>query len=153
MKNDMHFRFELQESERDALQAWTMSNAFHNITSGTGALLMPFSEAFKTIVAAIIAKEGVEWLFDKSEEIATKLFKDEVDKHLGSYQEYRDSFLDKRKEVAQTAANEGRELTQQEKDYINQRPVSLEDYTKSKVTEKASIKNPIMKWFYWDKLS
>ena len=153
MKDDLHFRFELQDSERDALQAWTISNSFNNVASGVGSLLMPFSDAFKTIVAAIIAKEGVDWLLNKSEEVATKLFKDEVDKHLNSYQEYRDSFLDKRKEVAQTAANEGRELTQQEKDYINQRPVSLEDYTKSKVTEKASIKNPIMKWFYWDKLS
>ena len=153
MKDDLHFRFELQDSERDALQAWTISNSFNNVASGVGSLLMPFSDAFKTIVAAIIAKEGVDWLLNKSEEVATKLFKYEVDKHLNSYQEYRDSFLDKRKEVAQTAANEGRELTQQEKDYINQRPVSLEDYTKSKVTEKASIKNPIMKWFYWDKLS
>ena len=152
MKDDLHFRFELQDSERDALQAWTISNSFNNVASGVGSLLMPFSDAFKTIVAAIIAKEGVDWLLNKSEEVATKLFKDEVDKHLNSYQEYRDSFLDKRKEVAQTAANEGRELTQQEKDYINQRPVSLEDYTKSKAKEKVSIKNPIMEWIYWSKL-
>ena len=152
MKDDLHFRFELQDSERDALQAWTISNSFNNVASGVGSLLMPFSDAFKTIVAAIIAKEGVDWLLNKSEEVATKLFKDEVDKHLNSYQEYRDSFLDKRKEVAQTAANEGRELTQKEKDYINQRPISLEDYTKSKDKEKVSIKNPIMEWFYWSKL-
>ena len=153
MKDDLHFRFELQDTERDALQAWTMSNAFNNIASGTGALLMPFSEAFKTIIAAIIAKEGVDWLLNKSTEVATKLFEDEVTKHLGSFQEYRDSFMDRRKEVAQNAANEGRELTQEEKDFINQRPLSLEEWTKSKAKEKVSIKNPIMEWFYWSKLS
>ena len=152
MKNDLHFRFELQDSERDALQAWTISNSFNNVASGIGSLLMPFSDAFKTIVAAIIAKEGVDWLLNKSEEVATKLFKDEVDKHLGSFQEYRNSFLEKRKDLVEAAANEGRELTQEEKDFINQRPLSLEDYTKSKVTEKVSIKNPIMDWFYWSKL-
>lgn len=153
MKDDLHFRFELQDSERDALQAWTISNSFNNVASGIGSLLMPFSDAFKTIVAAIIAKEGVDWLLNKSEEVATKLFKDEVEKYVDSYKEYRQSLLDRKKEVAQTAHNEGRELTEKEKEFINQRPLSLEEWTKSKAKEKVSIKNPIMEWFYWSKLS
>lgn len=153
MKDDLHFRFELQESERDALQAWTISNSFNNVASGVGSLLMPFSDAFKTIVAAIIAKEGVDWLLDKSTQLATKLWEDEVQAHLGTYQEYRNSFLNRAKDIAQKAHDEGRELTEEEKEIINQRPLSLEEWTKSKTKEKVSIKNPIMKWFYWDKMN
>lgn len=148
MKDDLHFRFELQDSERDALQAWTISNSFNNVASGVGSLLMPFSDAFKTIVAAIIAKEGVDWLLNKSEQIATKLFKDEIDKYVDSYKEYRQSFLDRAKEIATRARDEGRELTDEEKEIINQRPLSLEEWTKTKTRQKISIKNPIIQWFY-----
>jgi hypothetical protein len=130
-----------------------MSNSFNNVASGLGSLLMPFSDAFKTIVAAIIAKEGVDWLLNKSEDLARRLFEDEVNNYVDSYKEYRQSMLDRAKGIAQRAHDEGRELTDEEKEIINQRPLSLEEWTKSKVTEKVSIKNPIMKWFYWDKMN
>ena len=53
-------RIELQKSERDMLEAAIMVNAVGKVGQAAGALIAPFAGALTAIVAAYIAKEGIE---------------------------------------------------------------------------------------------
>ena len=52
-------RFELQQSERDTLEAYLAANGVGQVLQGVGAVLAPFSAAFAVFVAAYLADEIV----------------------------------------------------------------------------------------------
>ena len=53
-------RFELQQSERDTLEAYLAANGVGQVLQGVGAVLAPFSAAFSVFVAAYLAGEIVD---------------------------------------------------------------------------------------------
>lgn len=52
-------RFELQQSERDTLEAYLAANGIGQVLQGVGAILAPFSAAFAVFIAAYLADEIV----------------------------------------------------------------------------------------------
>ena len=63
------YRVELQDTERSMAEMVTASMAIRNVGQGVGAVLAPFGLLMQTVVAAIIAKEGVEWFTDQIDEL------------------------------------------------------------------------------------
>ena len=54
------YRLELQDKERDALELIAASTAVKNVGEGVGAVIAPFGKVLSAVLAAWIAKEGVE---------------------------------------------------------------------------------------------
>jgi len=134
MKNDLHLRFELQDSERDALDLLAASKAFNNVASGVGSVLAPFSSVMGTIVAAWIAKEGIEHLHGAATRLADRMVGEQIRDHTQSYRKATSNKLDTAKEIIQEAKNEKRELTEKEQQQVNEltKKQTLEEYTKER---------------------
>lgn len=58
-------RLELGLKERKYAEALLMTRMYRNVTVGTGTLLRPILNNIQWIIAAIIAKEGLEWFEDR----------------------------------------------------------------------------------------
>jgi len=73
-------RIELQKTEREILEGYATAQGVGSLLSGVGNLLNPFSTAIAALVAAWIAKEGIEdvwnWIDDKLGEKDRKLSAD-----------------------------------------------------------------------------
>jgi hypothetical protein len=59
-------RIELQETERHALETYLMSSSVKNVGEGIGAIAKPILDNLTVIMAALIAREGFQWLEDKA---------------------------------------------------------------------------------------
>ena len=85
-------RLELQESERNALKLYTASTAFKNVGVGVGAVLKPIADNFAVLMAAWLAKEGMEGIQGTVEQWHINA---EVNKQAArdaEYQEYIDNW-------------------------------------------------------------
>jgi lysozyme family protein len=73
-------RIELQKTERELLEGYVAANGIGSILSGVGNLLNPFSTLITGLIAAWIAKEGIEdlweWINDKLKEKDKRLSAD-----------------------------------------------------------------------------
>jgi len=61
-------RLELQKHEREQLETLVNARALGDVLNGVGAVIAPFGDVLSVIIAAIIAKEGAEWLGEKLNE-------------------------------------------------------------------------------------
>ena len=131
MKNDLHLRFELQDSERNALDLLAASKAFNNVATGVGSVLTPLSGAMTAIVSAWIAKEGIESLHGAATRLADRMVGEQVRDLTEAYKQSTSNKLDTAKQIIQDAKNEGRDLTEQEQEMVNDltKKQSLEEYT------------------------
>lgn len=127
-------RLELQQNERDALDIWVASKAIDNIGTGIGSLLMPFSGAISAVMAAWIAKEGAEAVWDSALGLANRLYGDEVDASIEQYKQAQNNKLDRAKEIVQKAHDEDRPLTDKEQQQVEKlsQKETYEEYQKAK---------------------
>ena len=127
-------RLELQQNERDALDIWVASKAIDNIGTGVGTLLMPFSAAFSTLMAAWIAKEGAEAVWGSYMGVIDRLYGDEVEASVEQYKQAQNNKLSTAKDIVQNAHDEGREMTEKEKQQVEKlsQKQTYEEYQKSK---------------------
>ena len=127
-------RIELQQNERDALDIWVASKAIDNIGTGVGTLLMPFSAAFSTLMAAWIAKEGAEVVWNSYMGVLDRVYGDEVEASVEQYKQAQNNKLDNAKDIVQKAHDEGRTMTEKEKQQVEKlsQKQSYEEYQKSK---------------------
>jgi len=58
-------RLELQKHEREQLETLVTAQAVGNVLAGVGAVIAPFGEVLSVVLAAVIAKEGADWVTDK----------------------------------------------------------------------------------------
>jgi hypothetical protein len=127
-------RLELQQNERDALDIWVASKAIDNIGTGVGQLLMPFSGAISAVMAAWIAKEGAEAVWDAAFGLADRLYGDEVEASIAQYKQAQNTKLDNAKEIVQKAHDEDRPLTEKEQQQVEKlsEKETYEEYQKSR---------------------
>lgn len=82
-------RFDLQPSLKDSLDNYLVGQTVTNGMSAIGGMIAPFSGAIAAIVAAWIAKEGIEGAIDKMggyfEEKAEGIVEDRYGDELGKY--------------------------------------------------------------------
>jgi len=85
-------RLELQKHEREQLETLVNARAVGDVLNGVGAVLAPFGDVLSVIIAAIIAKEGAEWLGEKlnDERVRRKTANDE---------RFRNEYLDSGSEL------------------------------------------------------
>ena len=57
-------RLELQKHEREQLENLVTAHAVGDVLTGVGAVLAPFGTVLSAVLAALIAKEGVDKLLD-----------------------------------------------------------------------------------------
>lgn len=127
-------RLELQQNERDALDIWVASKAIDNIGTGVGALLMPFSGAISAIMAAWIAKEGTEAVWNSALGLADRLYGDEVEASVTEYKRVQSSKLARAKDIVQKAHDEDRPLTDKEQQQVEKlsEKETYEEYQQSR---------------------
>jgi len=137
-KNHHTYRVELQQHERETLDTLAASMSVNNVLSGVGNLLTPFSDVMGVIIAAWIAKEGVDSLHQSATKLATTLWEDDVDEMIEDYKAKQKSYGDRAKAIVQNARDENRELTQEEMDEVNRlselHSESFGDYQKKVIT-------------------
>jgi len=91
--NQQGVRFEFQDSERKLLTTYAYSNAFKNVGVGVGAVLKPIADNFAVLMAAWLAKEGLEGIEGKVAEWQVNA-ENSRDKHYAAeYQKYIDSWI------------------------------------------------------------
>lgn len=85
-------RLELQKHEREQLETLVNARALGDVLNGVGAVIAPFGDVLSVIIAAVIAKEGAEWLGEKlnDERVRRKTANDE---------RFRNEYLDSGSEL------------------------------------------------------
>jgi len=55
-------RLEMQSFEREQLETLVTAQAVGNVLTGVGAVIAPFGKVLSVVLAAVIAKEGADWI-------------------------------------------------------------------------------------------
>jgi len=85
-------RLELQKHEREQLETLVNARALGDVLNGVGAVIAPFGDVLSVIIAAIIAKEGAEWLGEKLNE-------ERVRRKTANDERFRNEYLDSGSEL------------------------------------------------------
>jgi len=85
-------RIELQKHEREQLETLVNARALGDVLNGVGAVIAPFGDVLSVIIAAIIAKEGAEWLGEKLNE-------ERVRRKTANDERFRNEYLDSGSEL------------------------------------------------------
>lgn len=80
-------RLELQKHEREQLENLVTAHAVGDVLTGVGAVIAPFGKVLSVALAALIAKEGADWIVNNLNAVRVK-HKTEND------QRFRKEYLD-----------------------------------------------------------
>lgn len=81
-------RFELNETERDALRFYTTSASIRNIGVGVGAVAKPVLDNLAVIMAAIVATEGLEAIRESANRWQQNFYDNREQYKIDRYEEY-----------------------------------------------------------------
>lgn len=87
--DELHgFRLELNNTEREALELLVTSNAVKNVGVGVGAVMKPVLDNLTVILAAVVAKEGFDFVSNKVDNWSRNAVDKKREYELSAYEAY-----------------------------------------------------------------
>ena len=121
--------FVMGRKERQYADSLVITTGIKNVGEGIGAVAKPVLDNLAIIMAAIIAAEGMTWLEEQVEAANRKYEREKNENATMLYQQYVTSFTTRQNELK----NMQGPLTAEQMEFINQEPMTLEEYQEAKL--------------------